>query len=183
MNDKSDTNDETVSSDGAFNINQTISAIDWDDKSSVVEAFRLRINGWYFDQLKLWPITGHEAFPVLMTMCGMVNTFAFYFKCSREDVVSEACGVDASIADDIIKLILDPMMERAGCNNSGISGLDTLYVHSGGGIVLDPWKFRDRLQMWFDGKCDSINSDDELYYILYVQLGVSKYKKLAGTIN
>ena len=52
--------------------------MNWSDWKSVVDGFQSRIIDWYFDPLAAFPNTGHEAYPVLCTMCALVDTFTHY---------------------------------------------------------------------------------------------------------
>lgn len=61
-----------------YNKSSLFDEVDWSDWESVVDGFRLRFEGWYFEPLGEFPKTGHEAYPVLSAMCALVDVFAHY---------------------------------------------------------------------------------------------------------
>ena len=52
--------------------------VNWSDWNIVVDGFKSRIIGWYFEPLSVFPSTGHEAYPVLCAMCALIDVFTHY---------------------------------------------------------------------------------------------------------
>lgn len=61
-----------------YNRDTSFDAVTWSDWRAVVDGFRLRFTGWYFDPLEEFPKTGHEAYPVLCVTCALVDAFSHY---------------------------------------------------------------------------------------------------------
>ena len=61
-----------------YNKNMEFKDVDWSDWNMVVDGFKSRIVGWYFEPLAIFPTTGHEAYPVLCAMCALVDVFTHY---------------------------------------------------------------------------------------------------------
>jgi hypothetical protein len=61
-----------------YNKDVLFANVDWSNWSSVVDGFEARFVDWYFEPLSQFPKTGHEAYPVLCTMCALVDAFAHY---------------------------------------------------------------------------------------------------------
>lgn len=61
-----------------YNKDTLFEDVAWSSWQTVVDGFRSRFVGWYFDPLAAFPQTGHEAYPVLCSMCALVDAFTHY---------------------------------------------------------------------------------------------------------
>lgn len=146
--------------DKFFNKTQLISDINGKPWNEVVEAFRQRIVGWWFEPFADWPKTGHEAFPVLLSMCLVIRILAKTrgaLKCSFYDISYSILGHEEAAA----RLEMDVahnLYERGKLSDAvGITGLgDRLFVEDDGKIIYDPWQLRDAALKAVDNYCDAL---------------------------
>lgn len=147
-----------------FNKTETIESLRGATWERLVEAFRLRLVGWYFEPFADWPKTGHEAFPVLLAMGAVLSTLSA--------ASGKACNSSYSWNDILNEIGLTNgyrfhfaigHLARRGRlpDNVGISGLAELSTTVndllvGPILVIDPWKLRDVLRLHVDSFCDSL---------------------------
>lgn len=161
--------------------NKTITIADaaklpWPD---LVEAYRLRLLGWWFEPFADLPKTGHEAFPVLLSMAPVLSSLA--------GAVGELPGSPSAWDKLLIKMGMPSDIEtvrlvRSSLNhlalvgqlpdNVGISGTGKLVVKVGDVLVIDPWLLRDSVRELVNTVCDSLadsGSDAADKFAMYIK--------------
>jgi len=154
-----------------FNYNTLAADVDWDHPASWIEAFRWRIVVWWFEPFADLPKTGHEAFPVLLSMAVVVRQMADLI---AEDGVDHDTSyidllreIDPTFDEDAARVfyfeVYWPLLDRCRIGSpAGMSGTGRGPTRADDGtIVFDPWVFRDRLVEWFGLFCHRLRANPD----------------------
>jgi len=154
-----------------FNYNTLAADVDWDNPASWIEAFRSRITVWWFEPFADLPKTGHEAFPVLLSMAVVVRQLAdllvddvTYGDTSYVEMLQK---IDPSFDEDsamtFYEDVYHSLIENVRiANGSGMSGTGRGPTRTDDGtMVFDPWVFRDRLVDWFGLFCHRLRASPD----------------------
>lgn len=151
-----------------FNKTTAVSKIDWNSLPAVVEAFRSRVIGWYFEPLATFPVTGHEAFPVLISTCIVVGIGSEYFYLRQGEPAERYQAALKEISpifaekdyaarfyDGVFRSLVSVYRLSDDTGISGTGAVATLDADSGV-LVFDPWVFRNAVRDWINEWCNGM---------------------------
>lgn len=153
-----------------FNSKTLVEDVDVNDWESVVDALENRFVVWWFEPFSQYPKTGHEAFPVLLSMCAVIGGFS---SLTGMDVPSFLRVFDSQFntkfdfsemdaADVFYVHVFCNMLEDCGIENpAGMSGTGKIVVSVDGTVIFDPWVLRDTLLTWFADYCKELKQDSQ----------------------
>jgi hypothetical protein len=145
-----------------FNCDTPINDIDVGDWESVVDAVEKRFVVWWFEPFSQYPKTGHEAFPVLLSMCRVLDEFCVL---TGVDIPEFLRNLDSSfeMKFDFVEFDAAEVFYNCVClggyqigDPAGMSGTGELVSSAGETVVFDPWVLRDTLLEWLRSYCSEL---------------------------